>query len=46
MEAGRRGWVKQVRRMKECTSDEHEMIHGSAESLYGIPDTNITLYVN
>lgn len=32
--------------IKESTSDELWVIYGSVESLYGIPETNITRYVN
>ena len=38
--------VKKVVRIKECTCDEHQMLHGNVESLNPIPETNITLYVN
>ena len=38
-----RGWVKQVLGIKECTCcDEHWVLNGSVESLYYIPETNIT----
>ena len=34
-------------RIKECTySDEHWVIHGTVDSLYCTPETNITLYWN
>ena len=32
--------------IKESTCDEHWLLYGSAESLYGTPETNITLHVN
>ena len=41
---GRMKWVMEI---KECTCcDEHQVMCGIAESLYCIPETNITLYVN
>lgn len=30
----------------EGPCDEHQGLHGSVESLYWTPETNITLYVN
>jgi len=38
--------VIQVMGIKKCTCDEHEVLHGSVESLYCTPETNIILYVN
>ena len=32
--------------IKECTCDEQQVIYGIVESLYCVPETNITLYVN
>ena len=41
------GWVKQVMEINESTChDEHWVMYGIVESLYNIPETNITLYVN
>ena len=40
------GWVKQVMGIKECTCDEHWVMFGIVESLYRVPETNITLYLN
>ena len=41
-----RGCVKWVIGIKECTCDEHWELYRSVESLYGAPETIITLYVN
>ena len=35
-------WVMGI---KECTCDEHQVIYGIVESLYYIPETNVTFYV-
>ena len=36
-----------VMRIKECIcSNEHQVLYGSVEKLYCIPETYITLYVN
>lgn len=41
------GWVKQVMGIKECTCpEEHQVLCGSAESLYCTHETNIILPVN
>ena len=45
-EGGWGGWVKQVIGIKEDTCDEHQVMYGSVESLYCIPEINLTLYVN
>jgi len=40
------GGVKQVMGIKESTCVEHQVMYGSVESLYHIPETSFTLYVN
>jgi len=41
------GWVKYVMGIKECPfCNEHQVLYASVESLYCIPEINITLYVN
>ena len=39
--------MKYMVRIKEWTyCDEHQVMYGSAESLYCMPETDIILYVN
>ena len=40
------GWAKWVMGIKECTCDEHWVLHVSDESLNSTPGNNIIIYVN
>ena len=40
------GMEKQVMGIKKCTCGEHWVMYGIAESLYGTPETHVTVYVN
>ena len=46
MGGGDRGMGETSEGIKECICDKHRVLYGSVESLYCIPKTNITLYVN
>ena len=40
------GGVKELMKIKEHTCNEHHILYGNVDSLYCIPETDITLYVN
>lgn len=44
IERGKLGaWVQQIKGIRGHLSSEHRVIHGTVESLYGTPETNLTL---
>ena len=40
------GWAKWVMGIKECTCNEHQVLHESDESLNSTSEANFTIYVN